>query len=163
MILLVVGHGKNQLNFDYNSGYSILKCQFPKNVNSIILIDPFYDLKKIKDTILENIIHLVSNQSVIVFLYVLYKNDDISLWNDFQKKSMTLIQDKISCHSLTCEPIINSSIKGEGKFYSHISLFMNEAFSSNDTQELVTEITDFSDNLSKILCININYNHSLTK
>lgn len=145
--------------FNPDSAYSILDCQKIKEINSIILIDPFYDLQHINDVILTKIINLVSEHPIAVILYVLYKDEEIDLWLDFQQINNEITSSNVHYYSLSCEPITNSSIIGEGKFHSSVSLYLNKSFSDYKTSELASSLKRFSENLQAVISTEVKYTY----
>jgi len=128
------------------------------------LIDPFNDLQKINTEFLQMIVDLVLNQKVIVALYVLYKNEEIELWDDFTSLNEKLTKDRLNYHSLLCKKIDNSEIEGESKFNSFISLYMNKSFSNNSQQEKLSKtVLSYAINLSEILSVDVKYQKYLIK
>ena len=150
--------------FNSESAYSILGCEFRKTKDTLILIDPFNDLQKINTEFLQMIVDLVLNQKVIVALYVLYKNEEIELWDDFTSLNEKLTKDRLNYHSLLCKKIDNSEIEGESKFNSFISLYMNKSFSNNSQQEKLSKtVLSYAINLSEILSVDVKYQKYLIK
>ena len=128
------------------------------------MIDPFNDLQKINTEFLQMIVDLVLNQKVIVALYVLYKNEEIELWDDFTSLNEKLTKDRLNYHSLLCKKIDNSEIEGESKFNSFISLYMNKSFSNNSQQEKLSKtVLSYAINLSEILSVDVKYQKYLIK
>lgn len=145
--------------FNPDSAYSILDCPQIKENNSIVLIDPFYDLPYITDVILKKIIKLVSKNPIAIILYVLYLDEEIGLWEQFQVSNRKRLNKQISYHSLTCRAIMDSPISGEGKFHSSISLYLNQSLLGNKVGELTSSLKKFKKNIESTLNTTINYSN----
>ncbi len=137
--------------FNPDSAYSILNCKSINEENAIILIDPFYDLQHINDTVLKKVIELVSKKSIAVILYVLYVDDETDYWEKFKDRNKQLIQNNVYYHSLSCKAILDSSVEGEGKFHSSVSLYLNHSLASYNLSELTYSLKKFSENLKEVI------------
>lgn len=150
-------------SFNSESAYSILDCDFPKDKDTFLLIDPFYDLTKINLNILQKIVDLVLKQRVIVVLYVLYKDEEVELWEDFKKLNGKLIKDQLNYHSLVCKKINNSLIEGEDKYNSFVALYMDKSFSNYSQEKLSQTILNYAINLTDVLGVDVKYQKHLIK
>lgn len=147
------------VGFDHNDGYSILDCKFSDIEDTLLLIDPFYDLANINKNVLEKIIQKVTNSKISIALFVLYTDSDseIEHWNDFKKMQNSLTAGSVNYVSLKCKAIDNSTINGESKYHSYISLYTHKNYPEQDLAELHKAIEDFSRNLTEAIGCQIKY------
>ena len=154
--------GLNLISFDKftpDSAYSILDCEDIKRNNSLALIDPFYELEYINNSVLPKICDLVSSHSVAVILYVLWLDDERELWENFQTLNDKLIQNKVHHCSLECQAINDSPVKGEGKYHSSVHLYLNASIPEQQLSVLRKSLQNYSRNLEKALGQPITFSH----
>ena len=99
----------------------------------------------------------------MIALYVLYKDEELELWEDFKTLNKKLTKEKLNCHSLRCKKIENTAIEGEPKFNSFVSLYMDKSFSHYAQDKLSKTILSYADNLSSVLGVDIKYQRNLLK
>ncbi|MBS3908231.1 MAG: hypothetical protein KGZ93_01140 [Actinobacteria bacterium] len=144
--------------FDHSDGYSILDCKFSDNEDTLHLIDPFYDLANINKSVLEKVIKKVASGKVSVALYILYADSEIEYWNTFKKMQDSLtLAGSVNYVSLKCKVIDNSTINGESKYHSYISLYTHKHYQEQGLAELHQAVEDFSINLTEAIGCQIKY------
>jgi hypothetical protein len=143
--------------FNCDNGYSIIDCNFSDTEDTLILIDPFYDLENINDNILKKIIQKVATENISIILYILYTNLEIEHWRKFQTlhKELTTEQN-INYLSLECKAIKDSLIDGESKYNSYVVLYTNKHYSELELK-LRKAVEEYSLNLTKALGCLIEY------
>ena len=153
--------GLNPINVEGanpEDGYSIITSNLNKKKNTLILIDPFYDLENINKNIHHEILRVVKNNHISVALYILYKNEEIQHWHNFQKYHNTNAKNTVRSISLKCEAIENSTINGESKFNSFIILYLHNHYSNIQINALAKNIVNYAKNLQKSIGRPIEFN-----
>ena len=127
--------------FSKDDGFSILK---PINCGCIsadmVLIDPFYDMSKIKE-LTPKIAE--ASQKTAVVLFVLIKKSDTSEWED--------ICDKLNKNSitLTCPSLKGTTVRGEC-YYNVGVILISHLLASAEATKLRNKLTDYAAALTDI-------------
>jgi 23S rRNA A2030 N6-methylase RlmJ len=147
--------------FTPENGYSILDCTYPQEGHNLILIDPFYDLINIYQNIIPQISRVITKASVSIVLYVLFKEAETEHWTNFKEAQEKLINNMCHSISLTCHAIKDSSIKGESKFHSHVSLFMHKNVPYIQLAKLEKNIREYAKNLEEAIGHRIEFKENI--
>jgi hypothetical protein len=137
--------------FEPGNAWTILSAKRDTKEASLIILDPFYELEYINQSVLPKIQKTVTNTPTSVALYVLYEEKEKALWAQFQKLNQSLSESGVRSVSLECKAVANSSIKGESKFHSYVILYMASQYSAEKLNVLRKNISVYADNLQSVI------------
>lgn len=145
--------------FNSDNGYSIIDCNFSDTEDTLILIDPFYDLENINDNILNKVIQKVATGKLSIALYVLYTDLEITQWDKFNELQKSLTTDEnVNYVSMKCNAIKNSLIDGESKFNSYFALYTHKNYPEQELSTFRKAVEEYSINLTRAMDCQIEYN-----
>ncbi len=137
--------------FEPKDAYSVLTASRDKNEKALILIDPFYELEHINQTVLSEIRNTVVATSASVILYVLYDDKENEHWIQFQHLNKSLVMEGIRTISLGCPAIDKSPIKGESKLHSYVVLYVSNHCSGDSLELLRKKVSTYAENLEGVI------------
>jgi hypothetical protein len=143
--------------FNCGNGYSIIDCNFSDTEDTLILIDPFYDLENINDNILKKVVQKVATGKISIALYILYTDLEIKHWDKFKELQKSLTTN-VSYVSLKCNAIESSLIDGESKYHSYIALYTHKNYPEQELAKFHKAVEEYSINLTRAMDYQIEYN-----
>jgi len=160
--LLVSGIRPIRLNqFSTEDAYSILNVCLETERQHLILLDPFYELERINQTILPKIIPFVQNNNCYVMLFVLYHAPEISLWHNFLCIQESLTRKNVNVIALDCQANSNSTLPSESKYSSYVALYAPKNQENEFISKLLDNICQYAYNLQAALKTSIDFSYHI--
>lgn len=138
-------------HFHSNDAYSILCCGDYLPQNSIILLDPFYELEHINQQVLKAMMRLIKDYQISVLLFVLYRHEAEVQWQKFLRLQRELRPENTCMVGIQHQELNNIEVLRKSSYFSFIGLYLPINHEVESFPLFIERVEQYTEKLASVL------------